>query len=393
MTGHPWPIPKGPVLDWAMFAGAADAGLPAVDALPHQLATTSGRAAIYQALRALALPPGTPVLLPTYHCPTMVAPVVHAGLTPVFYALDHNLAPRLNQINPDTPAGRAGALLVAHYFGMPRSLASERAWCDRHGIALIEDCAHSFFGQAGERAVGHWGDFATASLTKFFAVPEAGLLASAGAAWPASRTALQKQAAASQCRGAARLLLNACAHGRLGGLAQLAGLLRGLRPAQPPTQQPAQQQPVPQAATADALQGCDMQRAGQQPLRVADWLVRRAPRAHMVAARRAHAQQLVDAVQTSPGRRWLRTPDASEPACAPYALPLWVDEPDALYQALRRQGVPVFRWDARWQGTPELPGDFGQAASHHVLQLPCHQSLNAADIQRMANAVNTGAPA
>ncbi|MBK9574239.1 MAG: DegT/DnrJ/EryC1/StrS family aminotransferase [Rhodoferax sp.] len=49
---------------------------------------------------------------------------------------------------------------------------------------MIEDCAHCFFGQAGERPIGAWGDFATASLTKFFPVPEGGLLASSSRPLP-----------------------------------------------------------------------------------------------------------------------------------------------------------------------------------------------------------------
>ena len=60
--------------------------------------------------------------------------------------------------------------------GVVRQLVA--AGCDRLGIALIEDCAHCFFGNAGDPPVGCWGDFATASLSKFFPVPEAGVLAS-----------------------------------------------------------------------------------------------------------------------------------------------------------------------------------------------------------------------
>ena len=140
-------LPRGPVLDWASLRGPHPAGLPAVDDLPHQLPTTSGRAALFQALRALALPAGSAVLVPTYHCPTMVAPVVHAGLRPVFYGLDEDAAPRLQALDAAALAG-VRALLVAHYFGRPRSLEAERRWCDERGIALIEDCAHCFFGDS-----------------------------------------------------------------------------------------------------------------------------------------------------------------------------------------------------------------------------------------------------
>src|SRR6185295_18524163 len=53
-----------------------------------------------------------------------------------------------------------------------------RSFCDGRRIALIEDCAHAFFGASDGRPVGHWGNVAIASLTKFFPVPEGGMLVS-----------------------------------------------------------------------------------------------------------------------------------------------------------------------------------------------------------------------
>ncbi|MBK8750840.1 MAG: hypothetical protein IPL99_03960 [Candidatus Competibacteraceae bacterium] len=74
----------GPVLGWASFTGSRSTALPSVQELPQVALTTSGRAAIFQALSLLNLPAGSKVLVPTYHCPTMVAPVLLAGLQPIF---------------------------------------------------------------------------------------------------------------------------------------------------------------------------------------------------------------------------------------------------------------------------------------------------------------------
>src|SRR5205807_5356794 len=57
-------------------------------------------------------------------------------------------------------------------------LAGVRAFCDANAISLIEDCAHAVFGVSDGRPVGHWGDIAIASLTKFFPVPEGGMIVS-----------------------------------------------------------------------------------------------------------------------------------------------------------------------------------------------------------------------
>ena len=96
MTPAQRPLPKRPVLDWADFAGARQASLPSIADLPHRQLTTSGRAAIYHALKLANPAPGSAVLVPTYHCPTMIAPVVLLGLEPIFYPIDARACPHWN---------------------------------------------------------------------------------------------------------------------------------------------------------------------------------------------------------------------------------------------------------------------------------------------------------
>ena len=54
---------------------------------------------------------------------------------------------------------------------------------------------------------------------------------------------------------------------------------------------------------------------------------------------------------------------------------------DVVYESLRMQRLPVFRWDRVWPGTPVLAGDTGRAWNRQVLQLLCHQDLSAEDTQ------------
>lgn len=374
-------LPRGPVLDWSSLSGARTADLPAMDQMPALRMTTSGRAALAMALRELRLPPGAKVLVPTYHCPTMIAPVVFAGLKPVFYALGKDALPRLDTFHAAAPDARA--MIVAHLFGLPRSLARVRQWCDTHGVALIEDCAHSFFGQAGERPVGAWGDFATASLTKFFPVPEAGLLVSATRRL--SDVALASQGWKAQLKGAVDVLEGAINSGRLRGLQfALRGVftLKNGRSADHISQQELSGSQLP--APVDDLQGCDMLRAEMQPLAVARWGYDRLPRARMAVRRRANFQQLKGALANAPGARLLFDRAGTD---TPYALPLWVDDADRVYQGLRSAGAPVFRWDRKWTGTPNLDDDEGPGWSRHVLQLLCHQDLSDTETAWVAETV------
>jgi len=80
-------FPRLPVFGWSAFSGERAAPVPAVLDARYRRFTTSGRAAIEVALRVLGVGPGDKVLVPTYHCPTMIAPVVRSGAEPAFYPI------------------------------------------------------------------------------------------------------------------------------------------------------------------------------------------------------------------------------------------------------------------------------------------------------------------
>lgn len=375
MTTVRRPLAKRPVLDWAAFGGTRRAGLPCVADLPQRCITTSGRAAIYHALKLTAPVPGSAVLVPTYHCPTMIAPVVLLGLEPVFYPIDENGLPALNRI-ADEDARRATALLAPHYFGITQSFASVRQWCDATGTLLIEDCAHAFYGMAGERPVGGWGDYAITSLTKFFPVLEGGLLASATRSLPPLH--LVPQTLKAELRAAFDIAHLATAHGRLKGLGAPIDLLRGGRGRR--RQNDAAQAGTPSATTTAAttegaaMHDSDMARVANAPLRSTRWLATHLPQQQACAHRQRLFTRYASALSNLAGARPLHS--ALPADTAPYAFPLWVDDAERVYHTLRLAGAPVYRWDRRWPGTPDLPGDQGPLWSKHVLQLLCHQSLN-----------------
>ncbi|MCV2355504.1 DegT/DnrJ/EryC1/StrS family aminotransferase [Paucibacter sp. B2R-40] len=351
--------------------------------MAHSAYTTSGRAAIFQALIQLNLPAGSEVLLPTYHCPTMVAPVLLAGHRPSYFGICANGLPNLQGITPEQIQA-ARAMLVPHYFGLPQSLAHVRHWCDQHHIALIEDCAHSLFGVAGERNVGSWGDFATASLSKFLPVPEAGLLASASR--PLQPMAMTTQGAVAQVKGVIDILELAAHHQRLAGLNSLGSAMlrikKLLRPVGPKQTTSAHGK----SDCQDFMAACDMGRIKARPLRVSTWLSQILPRQQIITRRRENFELYANLLGELKGAQPLMTHiGALANSCAaPYVYPLWVDDAERVYHGLRLGGYPVFRWDRIWPGTPTLTGDVGPLWSHHVLQLLCHQDLCAEDISKTA---------
>lgn len=384
MQTNSQPLPRGPILGWSSFERIDAPNISSVEHLAHTALTTSGRAAIYQALLQLQLPQGSTVLIPTYHCPTMVAPVLLANLNVAYFGLRPDGLPNLATIDAAT-AAKTKAMLVSHYFGLANSLAEVRKWCNERGIALIEDCAHCYFGHAGERQVGDWGDYAAASLSKFLPVPEGGLLASAY--HPIKRLQLTPQGFKAQLKGWIDVLELATKYRRLPGLNSImAGIFwlknprNRLQTVTVANAAPAATLPTPDAATL--MRDSDMTRIALAPLGATHTLKVLLPRGRIITRRQQNFATYAGYFANVRGAKPLFPLPGK--AVAPYVFPLWVDDAERIYREIRAQALPVFRWDRIWPGTPQLDSDVGPLWSQHVLQLLCHQDLSNADINRTA---------
>jgi dTDP-4-amino-4,6-dideoxygalactose transaminase len=359
--------------------------VPDVTTLPHCLFTTSGRAAIGLALDELGVGPGDRILVPSYHCPTMVSPIVAAGAAPEFFAIGADGLPIIESLER-MELQRVKAMLAVHYFGVPHALSKVREFCDRHSIALIEDCAHAFFGVADGRQVGAWGDLAIASLTKFFPVPEGGCLVSQNR--PLAQVSLRRRGWGAELRQLVDTIEVGAGHGGftpLGPLLRAAfalkDLLRGRRGETPEAWRRRMIEHGPDSATPVF----DGVLARQAPARIARIIVQRSDRQRIVEQRRKNYLLLAQRLAGVPGLTvmWPELPATA----APYVLPIHVESPERSYHSLRLAGVPIFRWDILWPGVPVLAGDVGLDWSHHVFQLGCHQDLSEADVHSIAEVV------
>ncbi len=100
--------------------------------------------------------------------PTTVAPILQYGAVPVFVDVtvpQYNIdVSRLEEALSE----RTKAVMIAHTLGNPFDLAAVRAFCDRHGLWLVEDncdALGSRYTIDGEtRYTGAWGDIGTSSF-------------------------------------------------------------------------------------------------------------------------------------------------------------------------------------------------------------------------------------
>ena len=130
----------------------------------HVIAVCNGTVALHLALHCLDLGPGDEVIVPSFTYIASVNTITQTGATPVF--AESRLEDWL--LDPDDVARRitprTKAIMPVHLYGVPCDMAALQAIADRHGIALIEDCAEALGTTIDGRHVGRWSRAATFSF-------------------------------------------------------------------------------------------------------------------------------------------------------------------------------------------------------------------------------------
>lgn len=386
-------IPLAPVLSGGALRNPgrgrqAARPLSVLDAGDARL-VTSGRIAIALALRALGVGPGQAVLVPAYHSPSMIPPVLHLGATPVFYRLREDASVDLDDVAARlTP--QTTVLMVTHYFGFVQDLSALRAFCDARGLLLLEDCAHCFFGEHGGRPVGAWGDAAAASSMKFYPVYEGGVLVSARRSL--DQVALSSAGPGFEAKTLLATLERSFAHGRLPVLRmllapplRLKSLAWGLVKARRKRSAAA---PALAPASSDSSFDFDAAWLDKRSSWLSRMLVRRLPARRIVAERRRRYLKLQAGLNGLAGVRPLFA--ALPDGVCPWMFPLLADAPERLFDEVRAAGVPVTRF-ARplWAGVDATVCANSHRFSQQVLAFPCHQALREAELDWMIDTLRT----
>ena len=105
------------------------------------LAVASGGYALSTALRALGVKPGDPVLSNAFTLAPVPGAIASLGAVPVFVGVTEDLTIDLDDL--EAKADRASVLLLSHMRGHICDMDRLMAICDRDGIRVIEDCAHT----------------------------------------------------------------------------------------------------------------------------------------------------------------------------------------------------------------------------------------------------------
>jgi len=131
------------------------------------------RFAFLEALRLWGVGQGQRVLLPSFICRDLLAPVALLGATPCWYDVGPALAP----MEPPEAWPEASVVLAANYFGFPQELAPFIAYAERTGARVLEDNAHGYLSRDRRgRWLGTRAPFGLLSFRKTLRVPDGAAL-------------------------------------------------------------------------------------------------------------------------------------------------------------------------------------------------------------------------
>lgn len=141
-------------------------------------AVNSCTAALHVSMIAAGLEPGSEVITtPLTFCATVNA-IIHAGMVPVLADVD----PLTQCISPEAIeaaiTSRTAAIVPVHFAGHPCEMDRIMAIARKHGLLVIEDCAHAIEAEYKGRKTGTIGDFGCFSfyVTKNVVTGEGGMI-------------------------------------------------------------------------------------------------------------------------------------------------------------------------------------------------------------------------
>ena len=144
--GSGYPEPSLLEQDYAAYVGSR-----------YCVAVSSCGAAMFIALKALGVKPGDKVLTSTFTLSPVPGAIAHAGAEAVLVETTADYMTDMADLEHKAATSGANVFLLSHMRGHIADLLAVRAICDKHGIAIIEDCAHTMGAKWDGKHTGTWG--------------------------------------------------------------------------------------------------------------------------------------------------------------------------------------------------------------------------------------------
>ncbi len=380
-------IPASPILSLKTF-GFSNRPPPSVTSAKSVRYVTSGRSAIALSLTELKTQKGDEILFPAFHCTSMIEPATWLGATPVFYRIDKNTKVNLNHIE-QCITSKTKTLVVVHYFGFMQEMNSIRELCDRYNIALIEDCAHAFFGGTRKHPIGMHADYSIASPLKFFPIYDGGCLSSCK--HPLTSVNTYRANIRFEIKSLINIIERSVKYDRLKALLPMLNFSMWLKnTTQNNTKNTESKdnksntikkltQTNLAPAAADGGFNFDPEWADKRMSIASRIVLSLTNKQRIIKSRLSNYSKWHEALKSSPGGKSLF--DTLPDNTIPHVYPFLVDHPERLFPLLKKKGVPIIRFgEFLWDGVDETICPVSIELSRRVFQFPCHQELTIAEL-------------
>lgn len=131
------------------------------------VAMNSCGSTMFAALRAAAVKPGAAVLTNCFTLAPVPGASAHVGALPVLVDVTDDDTIDLTDLERKAAQSGARTLLLSHMRGHVGDMAALSVICHRHGVQVIEDCAHTMGAGWDGKATGTWGRAGCFSLQSY----------------------------------------------------------------------------------------------------------------------------------------------------------------------------------------------------------------------------------
>ncbi len=378
-------VPGSPILSLGSLLGGKTTNKSILD-IDNIVYLTSGRMAIAQALLLNNIGPGDEVLVPAYHCSSMIAPVEHSGAKPIFYRIMQDMSVDMDDIN-NKISQSTRLLLITHYFGFAQPIQIIRTFCTNKGILLLEDCAHALFSHVDRKPLGSFGDYAAGSLMKFFPVNDGGFLVAS------INNSCDLKTLSGGMSFELRTVLNTLEKSFMYKRLKILDLLFRL-PLALKNYIWKKFKAKTSAPGINTLPAASDGGFGFEP----EWIQTRISWFSKIICKLSSTEKIIQ--RRTQNYNWLLSAFHNLPKChilyphlpdgiVPYVFPIVVENADPAFVHLRQQGVPLLRWEHLHDQIDSAVCTNSLYYSHHLIQIPCHQELNKRELKWMVEKIQT----
>jgi dTDP-4-amino-4,6-dideoxygalactose transaminase len=121
------------------------------------VAVNSCGSAMFIALKALGVKADDPVLTSSFTLAPVPGAIAHAGGRPVLVETNEDYTTDLADLEAKIKSSGSRVFLLSHMRGHIADLPAIRDLCASHGVALVEDCAHTMGAKWDGQPTGTWG--------------------------------------------------------------------------------------------------------------------------------------------------------------------------------------------------------------------------------------------